>query len=61
MLVISRKIGETIRIGEEVVVTVVRTAVGSVRIGVEAPKDVRISRGELVDLTKDSKGSSDGN
>lgn len=47
MLVLSRKMYETIHIGNDVVVTVVRTGNGSVRIGIEAPKGVAIVRGEL--------------
>jgi carbon storage regulator len=47
MLVITRREGETVRIGSGVVVRIVRTARGSVRIAIEAPADVEIARGEL--------------
>ncbi|MFM8477413.1 MAG: carbon storage regulator [Planctomycetaceae bacterium] len=47
MLVLSRKTSERIRIGDEVVVTIVRIGPNSVRIGIEAPKDTNIVREEL--------------
>ena len=47
MLVLSRKVGEKILIGDEIVVTVVRVAQGVVRIGVEAPSDLPIVREEI--------------
>jgi len=47
MLVLSRKVGEQIQIGDEITVTVVRIAGGSVRLGIEAPKTTPIAREEL--------------
>ena len=47
MLVLSRKQNERIRVGESVVVTVVRVSGDKVRIGIEAPPDVRVLRDEL--------------
>lgn len=47
MLVLSRKTQERIQIGDNVVVTVLRVKGNMVRIGIEAPKDVRVIRGEL--------------
>lgn len=56
MLVLGRKAGETIRIGNDVVVTVCRIKNGGqVAIGIEAPKDVQIVRGELLAKTVSSK------
>lgn len=46
MLVLSRKPGETIQIGQDILITVIRTG-QSVKIGVTAPKDVTVLRGEL--------------
>jgi carbon storage regulator len=40
MLVLSRKVGEKILIGDDIAVTVVRVAQGIVRIGVEAPAEL---------------------
>jgi carbon storage regulator len=47
MLVLSRKPGESIHIGDDVVVTVVRVGPNAVRLGVSAPRDVPIVREEL--------------
>lgn len=47
MLVLSRKIGEKIQIGEHVCVTVVRIGPGGVRLGIEAPAGYSIARSEL--------------
>ena len=47
MLVLSRKVDQKITIGDDVVLTVVRIDSHRVRIGIEAPKDIRILRGEL--------------
>ena len=47
MLVLSRKVGEQIQIGDEVTVTVVRIAGGNVRLGIEAPATTPIARKEL--------------
>ena len=48
MLVLTRKVGERIQIGDKVVITVVRATRDSVRIGIEAPPDVTVLRQELV-------------
>ena len=47
MLVLSRREGEKIIIGDSVAITVVRVSGEKVRIGIEAPEDVLILRGEL--------------
>ncbi|MEX0585262.1 MAG: carbon storage regulator [Pirellulales bacterium] len=47
MLVLSRKIGERILIGDKIAVTVVRIGHGGVRIGIEAPSDLLVIREEL--------------
>jgi carbon storage regulator CsrA len=47
MLVLTRKIHEQIRIGSDVTVTIVRVHGNKVQIGVEAPRQVRVVRGEL--------------
>ncbi|HUT94503.1 MAG TPA: carbon storage regulator CsrA [Thermoguttaceae bacterium] len=49
MLVLSRKVGEKILIGDNISVTVVRVAQGTVRIGVEAPEELPIVREEIKD------------
>lgn len=47
MLVLSRKLREQIQIGENVTITILRVKGNSVRIGIEAPRDVKVVRGEL--------------
>jgi carbon storage regulator CsrA len=47
MLVLTRKQGEQIRIGENVVITVVRTKGKAVRLGIQAPAHVPVLRGEI--------------
>jgi carbon storage regulator len=47
MLVLSRKVGERIRIGDSVTVTVVRVTGGGVRLGIEAPAEMPVIREEL--------------
>ena len=47
MLVLTRKVGERIQIGNEITVVVTKVAGNRVTLGIEAPKEVRIVRGEL--------------
>ncbi len=47
MLVLSRKVGERIWIGDQISVTVVRITGGGVRLGIEAPPEFPIVREEL--------------
>lgn len=47
MLVLTRKNAETIQIGDGILIKVIKTGRGSVKIGIEAPSDVRVMRGEL--------------
>jgi carbon storage regulator len=47
VLVVSRKIGERILIGDKIAVTVVKLAGGAVRLGVEAPAEMAVMREEL--------------
>ncbi len=47
MLVLSRKVGERIWIGENIAVTVVRITGGGVRLGIEAPDELSVVREEL--------------
>ncbi len=47
MLVVSRKIGERILIGDQISVTVIKVGSGGVRIGIQAPKELAVVREEL--------------
>jgi len=48
MLVLSRKVGERIHIGNDVIVTVLSVRGGRIRLGIEAPEGVHIKRHELL-------------
>ncbi len=47
MLVLSRKEGQRVLIGDNIVITVNRVSGNRITLGIEAPKDVRVVRGEL--------------
>ncbi|HEY2761837.1 MAG TPA: carbon storage regulator [Pirellulales bacterium] len=47
MLVLTRKAQEQIRIGDDVVVTILRVKGQSVRVGIQAPRNIRVLRSEL--------------
>ena len=55
MLVLSRKVGERILVGDDITITVVRMAQGVVRIGVEAPSDMPIVREEIKEQVNSAK------
>jgi carbon storage regulator len=50
MLVLSRKLGEKICIGDNICITVVDIDRGKIRLGIEAPRDVPVFRQELLPL-----------
>jgi carbon storage regulator len=52
VLVLSRKVGERILIGDKISVTVVKIGHGGVRIGVEAPTELAVVREELAEELK---------
>jgi carbon storage regulator len=54
MLVLSRKQGEQIKIGEGITVTVLGVRGGVIKIGIDAPPHLRILRGELVEWTAET-------
>lgn len=49
MLVLGRKIGERILLGDDVVITVVKVAGNKVRLGIDAPDSVKILREEIAE------------
>ncbi|MHB8125586.1 MAG: carbon storage regulator CsrA [Desulfitobacteriaceae bacterium] len=49
MLVLTRKVGERIVIGDNIVVTVVSLKGDNIRITIDAPKEIKIYRGEIFD------------
>jgi carbon storage regulator len=52
MLILTRRVGEAVMIGEEVTVTVLGVKGNQVRIGVNAPKTVSVHREEIFDRIK---------
>ena len=56
MLVLTRKLMEKLVIGDNICITVVRIEGGQVRLGIEAPSNVRIVRSELVPDLLDARG-----
>ncbi|MCP3891236.1 MAG: carbon storage regulator CsrA [Desulfobulbaceae bacterium] len=59
MLVLTRKIGEGIVIGDDVTITVVETKGGNVRIGIDAPQSKKIYRQEIYNrIVEENRGAS---
>ncbi|MEM7026826.1 MAG: carbon storage regulator CsrA [Pseudomonadota bacterium] len=57
MLILTRRVGESLMIGDEVNVTVLGIRGNQVRIGVNAPKDVAVHREEIYDrIQKEQSG-----
>ena len=53
MLVLKRKIGERINIGDDIVISIIEVAKGSVRIGIDAPGQVNIFRHEVYERIRE--------
>jgi carbon storage regulator len=49
MLILTRRTGESLRISDDIVVTIVETKGNQVRVGIEAPQDVTVVRAELLE------------
>ena len=58
MLILTRRVGETLMIGDEVTVTVLGVKGNQVRIGVNAPKDVSVHREEIYERIKKEQAES---
>jgi carbon storage regulator len=52
MLILTRRVGESLMIGDEVSITVLGIRGGQVRIGIDAPKDVPVHREEIYNKIK---------
>jgi len=57
MLVLSRRLGESVVIGDDVVVTVLEVRGDVVRIGVDAPRSVQVRRQELLEAVAEANQS----
>ncbi|GGM51657.1 carbon storage regulator CsrA [Microbacterium saperdae] len=54
MLVLTRRANESIVIGDDITVTILAVTPGGVRIGIDAPRDTRINRAEIVVAVSDA-------
>jgi len=59
MLLISRKVGESILLSENIRITVVSLGNDKVTIGIDAPKEIKIVREELLDTIEANKASNE--
>jgi len=59
MLILTRRVGETLMVGDEVTVTVLGVKGNQVRIGVNAPKDVAVHREEIYQRIQNENAESE--
>lgn len=57
MLILTRKEGESLRLGDDIVITVVGVKGGAVRLGIDAPRDLAVHREEIYRRVKEEASS----
>jgi len=57
MLILTRKIGESIIIGDNIAVTILGVKGGQIKVGVNAPREVSVHREEIYEKIKEESGS----
>jgi carbon storage regulator len=55
VLTLTRKIGEEIRIGDDIVIVLKSRRGGQIRVGIEAPRSLRITRGEVYEELQEER------
>jgi carbon storage regulator len=57
MLILTRRVGETVMVGQDITVTVLEVKGNQVRLGINAPKNVAVHREEIFERIKAEQGS----